>query len=141
MLDENSVFRGDVLRLNRIVNPNLRIKGSSLIELDEVLCSEGDVSNIGIDIDESSKWVWRKEEQSNEITEKDAEQSKEPKSSAREQLNQMIGLKSVKKEIDKMLHLAEFNRQRIAKGLQPQEQSFHSVFSEIQEPERRRLRG
>lgn len=128
MLDENSVFRGDVLRLNRIVNPNLRIKGSSLIELDEVLCSEGDVSNIGIDIDESSKWVWRKEEQSNEITEKDAEQSKEPKSSAREQLNQMIGLKSVKKEIDKMLHLAEFNRQRIAKGLQPQEQSFHSVF-------------
>lgn len=128
LLDENSVFRGDVLRLNRIVNPNLRIKGSSLIELDEVLCSEGDVSNIGIDIDESSKWVWRKEEQSNEITEKDAEQSKEPKSSAREQLNQMIGLKRVKKEIDKMLHLAEFNRQRIAKGLQPQEQSFHSVF-------------
>lgn len=36
LLDENSVFRGDVLRLNRIVNPNLRIKGSCFIFYDTV---------------------------------------------------------------------------------------------------------
>ena len=43
-------------------------------------------------------------------------------------MNQLIGLGSVKKEIDKMLRMVEFNQQRIAKGLEPQEQSYHSVF-------------
>ncbi len=54
--------------------------------------------------------------------------SDKPQLSAREQLDQLIGLGSAKKEIDKMLRMVEFNKQRIAKGLEPQEQSYHSVF-------------
>ena len=121
--------------MNRVFDPNFRIGASSFVAFQEVEYVQGFASELFFEVDGTSKLFYQNEERSAEKINENVEQISEEQTmknekpnSAQEQLNQMIGLKSVKKEIDKMLHLAEFNRQRIAKGLQPQEQSFHSVF-------------
>lgn len=131
----NSVVIGDKISVNRVFDPNFRIGASSFVAFQEVEYVQGFVSELFFEIDGTSKLFYQNEVRNAEKINENAEQLSEEKTmknekpnSAREQLNRMIGLTSVKKEIDKMLHLAEFNRQRIAKGLQPQEQSFHSVF-------------
>lgn len=129
-LEEESILIGDKISVDHIRNPNLRMTKSSVATLQKIeyTGAAGSVPTTAkgkdcVFIYQNELLRSRGAEQSSE-----PEKEKEPKSSAREQLNQMIGLRSVKKEIEKMLHLAEFNRQRIAKGLEPQEQSFHSVF-------------
>lgn len=132
LLDKGSVLIGDEIRVDRIEHPNLRINNSSVISLQKIECTKDSSLSVTFEMDKDSRFIYQNEllrsGEADEKTEQNSESETEPQISAREQLNQMIGLKSVKKEIDKMLHLAEFNRQRIAKGLQPQEQSFHSVF-------------
>ena len=62
-------------------------------------------------------------EKSPEVNEKEGE-----KLAPLEELESLIGLKKVKEEIKKMLRFVEFNKKRIAQGLQAQQQSLHSVF-------------
>lgn len=123
LIFDNSALVGDKISVNRICNPNFRIENASLVALQEVEYTQGDVSELVFETDETSKFTYQTKQTNSAAANENGEQI-----SAREQLNQMIGLTSVKKEIDKMLRMVEFNRQRIAKGLEPQEQSFHSVF-------------
>ena len=51
-----------------------------------------------------------------------------PKDNEKEQLEQLVGLKKVKEEIDRMLTLVDFNNRRIEQGLEPEKQSLHSIF-------------
>ena len=48
--------------------------------------------------------------------------------SALEQLHNLIGLKSVKKKIDEMCKMVQFNKRRVESGQKPLNQSLHSVF-------------
>ena len=48
--------------------------------------------------------------------------------SALEQLHNLIGLKSVKKKIDEMCKMVQFNKRRVENGQKPLNQSLHSVF-------------
>lgn len=44
------------------------------------------------------------------------------------ELDKLIGLNSVKEEIDKMVRMVEFNKKRVEKGFKAEENSLHSVF-------------
>ena len=114
LLNEDSVLIGDTISVNSVANPNFRIKETSLLAVQKVEYTNGNASDVVLEVDETSQAIYQIKKEINK--------------SAKERLDEMIGLTSVKKEIAKMLHLAEFNRQRIEKGLEPQEQSFHSVF-------------
>lgn len=132
LVRNESVVYGNKLITCRVINPNFRISSSSLVNLKELEYTEGSVDDLIFEVDETSKlsfpgypplldWDTDSDPESEQECEDNV-------TNAKEQLDQLIGLKSVKKEIDKMLRMVEFNRQRVSKGLEPQEQSFHSVF-------------
>lgn len=113
--------------LHCVKNPSVRVTGGSVFQLGELNYTEGNVSELVLEADETSTMTYQKKSKGS-IGANAAQAADGEQSNAREQLEHLIGLNSVKKEIDKMLRMVEFNQQRIAKGLEPQEQSFHSVF-------------
>ena len=124
-----SVVYGDTLTLNHVNTPNIRITEDSILSLKNLNHNGGEVSALNIEAEEGCKSYYPKKNSTYETGGSNGNgDSDKPQLSAREQLNQLIGLDSVKREIDKMLRMVEFNQQRIAKGLEPQEQSYHSVF-------------
>mgnify|MGYP003200510336 FL=1 len=123
-----SVVYGDTLTLNHVNSPNIRMTEDSIFSVKELKHNGGEVSELNIEAEEGCKTYYPKNGRASGNAGNGSEDSDKPQVSAREQLNQLIGLGSVKKEIDKMLRMVEFNQQRIAKGLEPQEQSYHSVF-------------
>ena len=104
---------------------NTVIREGAMIQDESAACILGEWN---IEAEEGCKTYYPKNGRASGNAGNGSEDSDKPQVSAREQLNQLIGLGSVKKEIDKMLRMVEFNQQRIAKGLEPQEQSYHSVF-------------
>lgn len=126
----HSVVYGDNIRVNRIASPNIRMTEDSVLSLKGLIYNDGEVCELNIEAEDGCRIYYPGNESVSEPSQNSAnhEKSEQQRTSAREQLDQLIGLDSVKKEIDKMLRMVEFNKQRIAKGLAPQEQSFHSVF-------------
>lgn len=125
-IGNHSIVYGDKISVNRVTDPNIRISDYSSLQLSGLSYTEGNVSDLGIEVDDTSRLSYQKTSGASGAGSAGANET--PKTSAREQLENLIGLKSVKREIEKMLRMVEFNQQRIAKGLEPQEQSFHSVF-------------
>ena len=123
----HSIVYGDSVSLNRVTEPNIRITDHSYLQLNNLVYTEGNASELIIEADDTSRHAYQKKA-SGVSGAAAAGEDETPKESAREQLEHLIGLNSVKREIEKMLRMVEFNQQRIAKGLEPQEQSFHSVF-------------
>lgn len=124
-----SVVYGDTLTLNHVNTPNIRMTEDSILSLKKLNHNGGEVSALNIEAEDGCKSYYPKKDSTYETGGSNGNgDSDKPQLSAREQLNQLIGLGSVKREIDKMLRMVEFNQQRIAKGLEPQEQSYHSVF-------------
>lgn len=126
-IGNHSVVYGDKVSLSRIAEPNIRISDHSVLQLNDLTYTDGTVSELKTEVDETSRFSYEKKA-SNASGATGVSEGENPKESAREQLKHLIGLKSVKKEIEKMLSMVEFNQRRIEKGMEPQEQSFHSVF-------------
>lgn len=127
-----SAVLGEKFCFNRVINPNMKAGNCSLLEIREWEYPQGDVADLIIKSDETSKVSVPRPAVPETVPVPASGTAKgnagTAKDNARRQLEQMTGLKSVKREIEKMLRMVEFNQQRIAKGLEPQEQSFHSVF-------------
>ena len=120
-IGDHSIVYGDKISLSRITDPNIRISDHSILQLNDLVYTEGNVSELGIEADDTSRVAYQKKTSgaSGISGATDAGGDETPKESAREQLEHMIGLNSVKREIEKMLRMVEFNQQRIAKGLEP----------------------
>ena len=104
---------------------NCRVLQNSLLKMQHMTAINGDVENFSCEVDKDSQLIRPMEllEKSPEVNEKEGE-----KLAPLEELESLIGLKKVKEEIKKMLRFVEFNKKRIAQGLQAQQQSLHSVF-------------
>ena len=130
-VDQCSAVQGEKVSLYRLVDPNCRVNGSSLLALKEIELVGGNNSDIITEVDAESRLFVNNLSDNRSPVNTGYVQPKatvSPQLNARTQLEQLTGLKSVKKEIDKMLRMVEFNQQRIARGLEPQEQSYHAVF-------------
>lgn len=127
-LSLNSTLVGKAIELHRSFNPNIRIQTNSYLYVDELIFPEGEKDQLIFAVDETS--YLRELAVINESPEIVVENEMEEvaKVSALDQLNQLIGLTKVKKEIDKMLKVVQLNQQRVAKGLMPINQSLHAVF-------------
>lgn len=130
-VDECSAIQGERVTFYQLINPNCRVQGSSILKINEMVYEQGNVSELIMDVKEDGL-LYSNHNSSNNNNVQMAPVVVQPKAkeqlNARAQLEQLTGLKSVKKEIDKMLRMVEFNQQRIARGLEPQEQSYHAVF-------------
>lgn len=134
-LDGYSTFRAKSLNLNRIVNPNIRINDNSLLLVDNISLNYSsnyeDTEKINIDVSDDSNYIINSLNEV-EYTESHKDDKKDTKEDLAEdpynELNKLVGLNSVKNEINKMIRLVEFNEKRISQGLSPEENSLHSVF-------------
>ena len=62
-------------------------------------------------------------------SEKEPEKPKEPEKSGMEELNELIGLKTVKHDVEEMISLAKVRKMREEKGMKTAPVSLHLVFS------------
>ena len=120
----HSIIYGDEISMEQTPAQVIRLSDHSFLQLNDLVDKCGNESELKTEVDETSRLFYQKKASGAA----GVSEGETPKESAREQLRHLIGLQSVKKEIEKMLSMVEFNQRRIAKGMEPQEQSFHSVF-------------
>ncbi|MEK1390832.1 AAA family ATPase [Limosilactobacillus fermentum] len=122
---DQSTINADCFELSKIFSPNVRLENNSLLNLNSLISTAGEVADLNWEVDETSNYFIPEEE----ISEAPEETvSEENEIDATTQLNELVGLKRVKNEIDKMIKIVKVNHQRVAQGLSPIKQSLHSVF-------------
>ena len=138
-VETNSMVYGDTVCLNRVVNPNLRVSDKSICHISELRLRDGDITHIVTEIDDTSTYfcgnlhtIVAKQDAAGVLTQQPAvggqTQERKQISNAKQTLDNLIGLASVKKEIERMISIVNLNKKRIEKGLKPEEISLHSVF-------------
>lgn len=117
------------LTIHRSLTPNFKLLDSAVLQIKTIDYPEGDLEASQIKSDEDSQYFVSNFNSGTRVNqnENEGEELNKPYN-AQEQLDQLIGLNRVKQEINKMISMAKFNRLRIQNGLEPQNQSFHSVF-------------
>lgn len=141
LIEDNSILKADEISLNRTFIPNIRINGNSTL-LTEYLSLDGeyyyDDEESPINFEKSDDSYYKiglienddmDEEFLYDQTENDEDVSAdEIEPSPYDKLNKLVGLNSVKNEINKMIRMVEFNNKRVQMGFMPEENSLHSVF-------------
>lgn len=136
LLNDHSILKSNLLDLNRIVSPNIRINKNSNLILNNISFKGSYDKNtieefIDIKCDSTSismiESLTKEDEILNDEPIKEFENDNKI-DNYYDKLSNLIGLNSVKKEISKMVRMVEFNNRRIEQGLSPEEISLHSVF-------------
>ena len=140
LIQDNSILKAYEISLNRYFAPNIRINGSSTL-LTEFLSINGEYyydENSPLKIESSDDSYYKvglienddldEEFLYDEIDDDENISSNENELSPYDKLNKLVGLNSVKNEINKMIRMVEFNNKRIQMGFLPEENSLHSVF-------------
>lgn len=131
---DESTVNADNFELSRFFSPNVRLKNNSLLNVKSLISNAGAAADLNWEIDETCDcFIPEKTGQkpvSENALDKDISEEEVPEETidAAAQLNELIGLKRVKEEIDKMVKIVKVNQQRVAQGLTPIKQSLHSVF-------------
>nr|WP_281165168.1 AAA family ATPase [Liquorilactobacillus sicerae] len=130
---DQSTINADCFELSRIFSPNVRLKNNSLLNVNSLISTAGEVADLDWEVDETCDYFIPEETSQKTATENALEQEtpkevSEGTTDAAAQLNELIGLKRVKEEIDKMVKIVKVNQQRVTQGLTPIKQSLHSVF-------------
>ncbi|KAA9239524.1 AAA family ATPase [Aerococcus tenax] len=127
----NSALIADELKLNRIIDPNVRVIQDSHLYIKQLSYDQGKVDDLNFEVDETSYFNLLAENQGltedKQVPQNQKEVERNPQASM-EKLKNLVGLTKVKEEIKKMIRMVEFNKHRIAKGLKPQNVVLHSVF-------------
>ena len=133
-IDNHSVVYGEKVCTNRVINPNLKVVGKSVFNTQMLEYIGGDVKDLIIEVDGDSTFVCHS---MHDIVEKGAAQKdmsadevapRVDSQNTRQALDNLIGLSSVKKEIDRMISMVNLNKKRMEMGLEPEPISLHSVF-------------
>lgn len=131
---DESTVNADNFELSRFFSPNVRLKNNSLLNVKSLISNAGAASDLNWEIDETCDCFIPEETGQKPVSEnaldKDISEEEVPEETidAAAQLNELIGLKRVKEEINKMVKIVKVNQRRVAQGLTPIKQSLHSVF-------------
>ena len=122
LVSGSSIINMEELKLNREDKPHLRLKDNSHIRVKNLDVRNFNDKEIVLEVEETSSF--------SNLTKKEMLSSKNSDKAlpAKEQLDNLIGLKKVKTEIEKMLRMVDFNNKRIAQGHTPEKQALHAVF-------------
>ena len=99
---------------------------SSLIHVQELMYAQGSSSELNIDTDEDSILHASVRHTKGVSAEGDENAPKELDSY--EELQSLVGLEAVKKEIDTLIGMVDYNKQRVSRGEPPQQLVLHSMF-------------
>lgn len=145
-LDTTSTFKAKNLNVNRVVDPNFRIVNNSMFYADSISYqndfNSDALNQILIECKDGGRirvesWEQVQDQQERVESNDYGEQSEnsfdedfevEVSDDPQAELDKLIGLHSVKEEINKMVRMVEFNKKRVEQGFKPEENSLHSVF-------------
>lgn len=106
------------------------IKGleSSLIHVQELMYAQGSSSELNIDTDENS--ILHASVRHTKAIGAEGDENAPKELDSYEELQSLVGLEAVKKEIDTLIGMVDYNKQRVLRGEPPQQLVLHSMFME-----------
>lgn len=141
-MTQESSFKADWIGLAFESLPNIKIEDNVTFNVPEVYVLKFDSTNDEYDLDENNQYTIVKDNLQNDIeyfttqkkeqvhkAEKDQKDlPKGPKKSGMQQLDEMIGLETVKQQVKEFIAVTVLNKKREEKGLNTSSQTLHSLF-------------
>ena len=135
-LTTNSLFVGDSVEVEKEISPIIRAKEGSCFVANDFIHLNGDATKLNYEIDETSQCrVAQKHKAAPERSEKgeiirteDAQKAHHTNTDYYAQLQGLIGLKTVKEKVDKLIQQAKYNQLQIEQGLPPEKMTMHAAF-------------
>lgn len=145
-MTQESSFEADWIGLAFESSPNIKIEDNVTFNVPNVYVLKFDSTNDEYDLDENNQYTIVKDNLQNDIeyfttqkkesnskqahkTEKDQKDlPKGPQKSGMQQLDEMIGLETVKQQVKEFIAVTVLNKKREEKGLNTSSQTLHSLF-------------
>ena len=121
----STIFADQVL-FEKALDVNIEATSSSLVHVCELMYANGSSSELNINTDEFSKMSADVRHTTAAGAEGNENAPKELDSY--EELQNLFGLEVVKKEIDTLIGMVDYNKQRVLRGEPPQQLVLHSLF-------------
>ena len=121
----STIFADQVL-FEKALDVNIEATASSLVHICELMYANGSSSELNIHTDEFSKMSADVRHTTAAGAEGNENAAKELDSY--EELQNLVGLEAVKKEIDTLIGMVDYNKQRVSRGEPPQQLVLHSLF-------------
>ena len=121
----STIFADQVL-FEKALDVNIEATASSLVHVCELMYANGSSSELTIQTDEFSKMSADVRHTTATGAEENENTPKELDSY--EELQSLVGLEAVKKEIDTLIGMVDYNKQRVSRGEPPQQLVLHSLF-------------
>lgn len=123
-MTKGSTLIADELALHRLVNPNIRLTDNAFLNVEKIQFPDGSVDDIRYEVDQTSI----SHVQTAKVNAETSGADEFVPGQAAADLDKLIGLTRVKKEIDKMIKVVQLNQRRNEQGLPPIKQSLHCAF-------------
>ena len=135
-LTANSLFVGDSVEVEKEISTTIRAKEGSCFVVNDFIHLNGDATKLNYETDETSQCrVTKKHKAAPERSEKgeiirteDAQKVQHTNTDYYAQLQGLIGLKTVKEKVDKLIQQAKYNQLQIEQGLLPEKMTMHAAF-------------
>ena len=135
-LTTNALFVGDSVEVEKEISSIVRVKEGSSFIANDFIHLNGDASKLNYETDETSQCrVTQKHKVAPERSEKgeiirteDAQKAHHTNTDYYAQLQGLIGLKTVKEKVDKLIQQAKYNQLQNEQGLPPEKMTMHAAF-------------
>ena len=135
-LTTNALFVGDSVEVEKEISSIVRVKEGSSFIANDFIHLNGDASKLNYETDETSQCrVTQKHKAAPERSEKgeiirteEAQKAHHVNTDYYAQLQGLIGLKTVKEKVDKLIQQAKYNQLQIEQGLPPEKMTMHAAF-------------
>ena len=135
-LTANSLFVGDSVEVEKEISTTIRAKEGSCFVVNDFIHLNGDATKLNYETDETSQCrVTKKHKAAPERSEKgeiirteEAQKAHHTNTDYYAQLQGLIGLKTVKEKVDKLIQQAKYNQLQIEQGLPPEKMTMHAAF-------------
>ena len=135
-LTTNALFVGDSVEVEKEISPIIRAKEGACFVANDFIHLNGDATKLNYETDETSQCrVTQKHKAAPERSEKgeiirteDTQKAHHANTDYYAQLQGLIGLKTVKEKVDKLIQQAKYNQLQIEQGLPPEKMTMHAAF-------------
>ena len=135
-LTTNALFVGDSVEVEKEISSIIRAKEGSCFVANDFIHLNGDATKLNYETDETSqcrvtqkhKVAPVRSENGEIIRTEDAQKDHQTNTDYYAQLQGLIGLKTVKEKVDKLIQQAKYNQLQIEQGLPPEKMTMHAAF-------------
>lgn len=141
-MTQESSFKADWIGLAFESSPNIKIEDNVTFNVPKVYVLKFDSTNDEYDLDENNQYTivkdnlqndieyftTQKKEQANKAEKDQKDLPKGSQKSGMQQLDEMIGLETVKQQVKEFIAVTVLNKKREEKGLNTSSQTLHSLF-------------